>query len=126
MFKPMIAQLGWDRASISLAFFLNMAVFALTLTIAGRFYDRYGPKWVIFISTIFMAAGYICISFTDSLWEFYLYYGIIAAIGVGGALAAEAGDLSVDPAAVEEQPGHLHCALIDRLALGEQLQPHHL
>ena len=85
MFKPMTAQLGWTRASISLAFFLNMTIFAITLTIAGRFYDRYGPRWVIFISTIFMAAGYICISRIDSLWEFYLYYGIIAAIGVGGA-----------------------------------------
>ncbi len=85
MLKPMIAQLGWNRASISLAFFLNMTIFALTLSIAGRFYDRYGPKWVIFSSTVFVATGYICISFIDSLWEFYLYYGIIAAIGVGGA-----------------------------------------
>jgi predicted MFS family arabinose efflux permease len=65
MFKPMIAQLGWSRASISLAFFLNMTIFAITLTIAGRFYDRYGPRWVIFISTVFMAAGYICISRID-------------------------------------------------------------
>ncbi|MBW2409287.1 MAG: MFS transporter [Deltaproteobacteria bacterium] len=85
MFKPMIAQLGWDRASISLAFFLNMTLFAITLTVAGRFYDRYGPRWVIFISAIFMAAGYISMSRIESLWEFYLYYGIIAAIGVGGA-----------------------------------------
>jgi MFS family permease len=85
MFKPMIAQLGWDRASISLAFFLNMTIFGLTLTIAGRFYDRYGPKWVIFTSTVFVAVGYICIARIDSLWEFYLYYGVVAAIGVGGA-----------------------------------------
>ena len=25
MFKPMIAEFGWDRGSLSLAFFLNMA-----------------------------------------------------------------------------------------------------
>jgi MFS family permease len=85
MFKPMIAQLGWDRASISLAFFLNMTIFALTLTVAGRFYDRYGPKWVIFISTLFLSTGYVCISFIDTLWEFHIYYGIVAAIGIGGA-----------------------------------------
>jgi MFS family permease len=85
MFKPMIAQLGWDRASISLAFFLNMTIFALTLTIAGKFYDRYGPKWVIFISTLFLSSGYVCISIIDTLWEFHIYYGILAAIGVGGA-----------------------------------------
>jgi len=81
----MISQLGWDRASISLAFFLNMTMFALTLTVAGRFYDRYGPKWVIFISTVFMAVGYVGISRIDSLWEFYLYYGVVVGIGVGGA-----------------------------------------
>jgi MFS family permease len=85
MFKPMIVQFGWDRASISLAFFLNMIFFALTLSIAGRLYDRYGPKWVIVVSTLFLSAGYSCISFIDTLWELHFYYGILAAIGTGGA-----------------------------------------
>jgi MFS family permease len=85
MFKPMIIQFGWDRASISLAFFLNMIFFALTLSIAGRLYDRYGPKWVIIVSTLFLSAGYSCISFIDTLWELHFYYGILAAIGTGGA-----------------------------------------
>jgi MFS family permease len=85
MFKPMIIQLSWDRTSISSAFFLNMIFFALTLSIAGKLYDRYGPRWVIFISTILQTAGYIGTSFVDSLWEFYLYYGILTAAGTGGA-----------------------------------------
>ena len=33
MFKPMIAEFGWNRASFSLAFFLNMTVYALSLTV---------------------------------------------------------------------------------------------
>jgi len=85
MFKPMLAEFGWDRASISLAFFLNMAFFALTMSLAGRLYDRYGPKWIIFVSTLFLSAGYGCIAIIDSLMEFHIYYGIIAAIGTGGA-----------------------------------------
>ena len=85
VFKPMIAQLGWDRASISLAFFLNMIFFALTMSIAGRLYDRYGPKWVILVSTLFLSGGYGCIASIETLWEFNLYYGILAAIGTGGA-----------------------------------------
>lgn len=85
MFKPMIVQLGWDRASISLSFFLNMVFFALTMSIAGRLYDRYGPKWVILVSTLLLSIGYGCISFINSLWEFHLYYGVLAAIGMGGA-----------------------------------------
>jgi len=85
MFKPMMTQLGWDRASISLVFFLNMVFFALTLGIAGKLYDRWGPKWVILVSTLFLSVGYGSISFISTLWEFHLYYGILAAIGMGGA-----------------------------------------
>jgi len=85
MFKPMITQLGWTRASISSAFFLNMTILAITLSVSGKIYDRYGPRWVIFISTILLSAGFICIAFIEALWEFYLYYGILAALGMGGA-----------------------------------------
>ncbi len=84
MFKPMITEFGWNRSSISLAFFLNMTLFALSLTVVGRFYDRYGPKWVILISTILLSGGYTLISRIDSLWEFFISYGIFAAIGLGG------------------------------------------
>ena len=84
MFKPMIAELGWSRGSLSFAFFLNMIFFALSLTAVGRFYDRYGPKWVIIISTLFLSAGYALISVINSLWQFYVFYGFLAAIGLGG------------------------------------------
>ena len=85
LFKPMMTQLGWDRTSISLVFFLNMIFFALSLGIAGKLYDRWGPKWVILVSTLFLSLGYGSISFINTLWEFHLYYGIFAAIGMGGA-----------------------------------------
>ncbi len=85
MFKPMMAELGWNRAAISSVFFLNMVFFALTLSAAGRLYDRYGPRWVIFISTILLAAGYMCTAWVRSLWQFYLFYGVLTAIGTGGA-----------------------------------------
>ncbi len=85
MFKPMMAELGWNRASISSVFFLNMVLFALTLSVAGKLYDCYGPRWVIFISTALLAAGYICTSLVRTLWQFHLFYGVLTAIGTGGA-----------------------------------------
>jgi len=84
MFKPMIVEFGWNRSALSLAFFLNMTVFAFTIAVAGRFYDRYGPKWVILLATLFLAFGYTLISTVTVLWQFYFYYGILAAIGLGG------------------------------------------
>ncbi len=84
IFKPIIEEFGWDRGSISLAFFFNMTAYALSLVGVGRLYDRYGPKWVIVISTVFLSSGYLLISVMDSLWQFLVFYGIIAGIGLGG------------------------------------------
>ena len=84
MFKPMISEFGWSRGSISFAFSLNMILFAFFISVVGRFYDRFGPKWVIIISTVFLSAGYGLISIIHSLWQLYLFYGILAGIGLGG------------------------------------------
>jgi len=76
--------MGWDRTSISAVYFLNMVCFALTLTVAGRLYDRYGPRGVILVSTVLLAAGYMCTALVRSLWQFHLFYGVLMAIGAGG------------------------------------------
>ena len=85
MFKPMMTEMGWSRASTASVFFLNMVFLALTLAISGRLYDRYGPKWVIFISTLVLSAGYVCTALVGSLWQFHISYGVLVAIGTGGA-----------------------------------------
>jgi MFS family permease len=87
IFKPVIVEFGWSRSAISLAFFLHMIVFALSLVLVGRLYDRYGPKWIIIISTFFLSGGCFLISLIHSLWQFFICYGIIAAIGLGGTSA---------------------------------------
>ena len=81
----MAAELGWNRTSISLTFFLNTVFFALTLSLAGKLYDRYGPRMVILFSTVLLTAGYISTSQVSSLWQFHLFYGVITAVGLGGA-----------------------------------------
>ena len=85
MFKPMMIEMGWNRAAISSVFFLNMVFFALTMSVAGRLYDRYGPRWVVFISTILLATGYICTAWVRSLWQVHFFYGVLTAVGTGGA-----------------------------------------
>jgi MFS family permease len=84
VFKPLMAEFGWDRGLVSLAFFLNMATFAVSLTFVGRAYDRYGPKWVIIISTLLISAGFMGLAFIHSFWQFFIFYGFISALGMGG------------------------------------------
>ena len=85
MFKPVIAELSLSRSALSLAAFVNMTVFAGTLTLIGKYYDRYGARHVIIFSSLFLAAGYIGISGVHSIGSFIFLYGILAAVGFGGA-----------------------------------------
>jgi MFS family permease len=83
-FKPLIAEFGWSRSAVSLAVFLNMAFFSLSVIATGKLYDRFGPKWVIVASTILISSGYMLIALTQTLWHFLVLYGVVAALGLGG------------------------------------------
>jgi MFS family permease len=84
LFKPMINEFGWSRGTLSSASFMNLSVYALALIVAGRAYDRYGPKRVILISTILLSAGFMGIFFITAHWQLLVLYGIVAAAGMGG------------------------------------------
>ena len=82
--KPIIADFGWSRSAVSLAVFVNMAVFAAAIVISGRLYDRYGPKWIILVSSVLFSSGLMLMAVMTSLWQFVLFYGVISAAGLGG------------------------------------------
>ena len=82
--KPIIADFGWSRSAVSLAVFVNLAVFAAAIVIAGRLYDRYGPKWIILVSSVLFSGGLMLMAVMTSLWQFVLFYGVISAAGLGG------------------------------------------
>lgn len=84
MFKPIIREFGWNRSAVSLVFLVNMIVFAIALTVVGRLYDRFGPKWIIIISTLFLSTGFVLTSFIHTLGQFFFSYGILAALGLAG------------------------------------------
>lgn len=85
LFKPIINEFGWSRGAISLEAFINMTVFALSLTVVGRCYDRYGARKVLLVSTLCLAGGNIGVSMARNFWQFVLLDGFVTAIGFGGA-----------------------------------------
>ena len=87
LIKPIIAEFGWSRGTVSAAVFVNMVVLALAVLVTGRLYDRYGPKWVILVSSVVSSSGLVLMATMDSRWEFFLYYGVISAVGLGGTMS---------------------------------------
>ena len=80
-FKPMLKDFGWTRASTSLPFSLNLILSGLFSIIAGRISDRLGPKSVVTIGGILMGIGYLLMSRIANLWELYLSFGVLVALG---------------------------------------------
>ncbi len=84
---PMLAEFSWTRAEISGAVTLNMIVMGTMALVAGRLTDRYGPRAIIMIGALFSGLSYIFASRITSLWQLYLFYGIISGIGLSSAWA---------------------------------------
>ena len=93
MVKPWEMDLGWTREAISSAQFLNLALYALAIIITGRLYDRYGPKWIVVGSTILFSAGHALMATMDEMWQLYLYFGVLNALGLAGVTVALFGTL---------------------------------
>jgi len=81
-FSPIEAEYGWSRGSISIAHSIFMAVYASMQIVAGTLYDARGPKATLPLG--FLAGiGFMLCSTISSLWQLYLFYGIVTAVGMG-------------------------------------------
>lgn len=93
--KPLSAQFGWNRESISLGFGLA----AITLGVAspglGRVIDRYGPRWIILPCMAVFGCGVASLGLLRSgIWQFYATCILLGFVGNGAAHLAYARSIS--------------------------------
>ena len=84
-FGALLAEFGWSRASLSGAFALYTVAYSACGLAAGRLTDRWGPRVVIAAGGGFLGLGLIGMSGTTALWQPYVLYGIVAAVGMSTA-----------------------------------------
>jgi MFS family permease len=82
--KPLAADLGWTRATVSGAYSLAFLLYGFLGIFAGRLTDKFGPKVVAIGCGVFLGLGYSLLSQLSSVWQFYLFYGIIVGAGMSG------------------------------------------
>lgn len=72
-----------SRASVSLAFGISGFLFFGLGAVFGPLADRFGARWIAVIGMLVIGGGMVAASFSTSLWNVYLSYGLGTGIGVG-------------------------------------------
>ena len=92
--KPIAENFKATRASISGSQSLYMIVYAFFALIAGNLSDKYGSRKILIGGAIFMGIGMLLASRMTSVWQYYLSYGVLAAIGSGAMYVPVTGAVS--------------------------------
>ena len=82
LFPEFEAEFGWSRTTISGAASLNFFVLGLFGIVAGSATDRFGPRIVLTICGALFAVGYLLMHRMATIWELYLFYGLLGGLGM--------------------------------------------
>ncbi|MFC1941615.1 MFS transporter [Chloroflexota bacterium] len=83
-FNPLLAEFGWTRAMTSGAFSMSMILHGVLGMFMGGLADRFGPRSVVMLCGIILGLGYLLMSQVSTLWQLYLFYGLMIGIGMSG------------------------------------------
>src|SRR5215208_1673751 len=78
---PMSKDLHWGRDQLALAASLNLILAGLLRPAVGIVADRLGSKVVMMTGVFLAGSALILTSFAHELWQFYLAYGVLLALG---------------------------------------------
>ncbi len=81
LFAPIIDEFGWDRGTTAGAFSFGFIVSALLSPGMGRLMDKTGPRTVMELGTLLMAAGLFIAPLTREPWHLYLSIGVLVGAG---------------------------------------------
>jgi MFS family permease len=81
--KPLEALWGITSSQSGYPFMVFLAVFAMTMPLAGSLMAQWGPKRTALLGGLLVGSGWIAASFSPDIATLALLYGVIGGIGVG-------------------------------------------
>jgi MFS family permease len=83
-FKPLLTDFGWTSTMTSGIFSLSIIIYGMLGIVMGGLNDRFGPRIVVTLSGFILGLGYLLMSQVSTLWQIYLFFGVIIGIGMSG------------------------------------------
>jgi MFS family permease len=83
-FKPLADYFDWDRATVSVIFSASLVIRGAVSIGTGWLADKYGARLVMIACGFLMGLGFLLSSRVTALWQFFLTYAVIEAIGFSG------------------------------------------
>ena len=81
-FKSLEQEFGWTRVMTAGAYSLYAGLNGSLAIIMGGLTDRFGPRLVLTGSGLLIGTGFMLMSRIDDIWQFYLFYGVVVALGM--------------------------------------------
>src|SRR5215470_17785837 len=82
--KPIVADLGIDRASFSAVIALSLFLYGVFMPIAGMALDRFSVRAVTSLGTVMLALSLVLTAMVGNFWQFAAVYGVLVPIGLAG------------------------------------------
>ena len=79
----LVDSFGWSYGAVGFGFALQWVVSGMLGPSAGWLGDRYGARLTMTIGAFLFIAGMVLTGFMTSLWQFYLFFGIILSASMG-------------------------------------------
>src|SRR5438128_5965194 len=80
--KPIVADLGLDRASFSLVIAVSLFLYGVFGPLVGLALDRFGARLTASVGTLLLVGSLVLTALVRNFWEFALVYGVILPLGL--------------------------------------------
>ena len=81
VFKTLTEQFGWERSALSAVASLSLILVSAFQILGGWLSDRFGARLVLTVGFAVSAAVLLAMSMVNALWQMYIIYGVLGALG---------------------------------------------
>ena len=74
---------GWSRGVTATALSVSVLVEGFSMPVAGSLVDRWGSRKTLVLGGLLLAVGLAFSGTVSSLWQLYLWVGVVTALGLG-------------------------------------------